>query len=62
MCKMYISNLVCEDCGNVFPIPRKQSERRGKGHVKHLWCYKCTGVTAHIEQAERHLEKTMSVC
>lgn len=57
MSKMYISNLVCECCSNVFPVPRKQSERRGRGHVKHIWCYKCMEVTAHVEQAVRYAEK-----
>lgn len=63
MCKMYISNLVCECCETVFPVPRKKSGRRGKGHVKHLWCYKCKDVKAHIELADRHLEKDiMAIC
>ena len=31
---------VC-DCGAEFPIYRKGGNLRGKGHIKHLWCYKC---------------------
>lgn len=46
---MVISYLICEECGSTFPIPRKRYQLRKRGHVKHLWCYRCKKVTAHIE-------------
>lgn len=46
---MVISYLICEECGGTFPIPRKRHQLRKRGHVKHLWCYRCKKVTAHIE-------------
>lgn len=41
--------LICSECGNVFPIFRKVNKLKKDGHIKHLWCYKCKDVTAHIE-------------
>ena len=36
-----IENYKCSECGSVFPIPRKCGKKRGKDHVKDLWCAKC---------------------
>lgn len=44
---MIITNLKCEECDNVFNIPRKNGDKRGKGHVKHVWCFICKETTAH---------------
>lgn len=45
--KMITTNLKCEECSNIFNIPRKHGEKRDRGHIKHIWCYKCKKETAH---------------
>lgn len=57
MCGMVISNLTCECCGSKFPIPRKRTQRRPDGHIKHLWCIKCKIETAHVE-IRNNIEET----
>lgn len=49
MALMETSRLLCEECGNEMLIPRKRGWRREKGHVKHMYCYKCGKVTGFIE-------------
>jgi hypothetical protein len=44
--------LKCECCNSVFPIWRKIGRNKSQGHVKHLHCYSCKKVTAHIELDE----------
>lgn len=41
--------LECEVCQNVVTIRRKRSKMREKNHIKHMYCYKCKEVHAHIE-------------
>lgn len=41
--------LICSQCNNVFTIFRKVNRQKKDGHIKHLWCFKCKEVTAHIE-------------
>jgi len=41
--------LKCSECSNIFKIRRVRARCKPKGHVKHLWCYKCKKETAHIE-------------
>lgn len=36
-----ISELVCTQCNNKFPIPRRCSSRREKNHIKTIWCPYC---------------------
>lgn len=45
--KMIQTNLKCNECGNVANIMRKDGEKRKKGHVKDLWCWKCKKETKH---------------
>lgn len=42
--------VVCEVCGNIMVIPRHPRRDKRSGHVKHIWCFKCRNVTAHIEK------------
>lgn len=44
--------LRCLECGAIFPIWRRLSSNRARGHVKHLWCYRCRKRTPHVEQYE----------
>jgi hypothetical protein len=44
--------LKCDCCGNVNPIFRKKSKQRDKGHLKHMYCYKCKEIKAHLEVKE----------
>lgn len=39
-----IHEFICPDCGRRFPIPRKKSNRREKGHVKDIYCPFCREV------------------
>lgn len=49
-----ISWLKCSECGEWFPIPRRESEKRKRGHIKDLWCVKCKKITPHIEYIEKY--------
>jgi hypothetical protein len=44
--------LECEVCENLVTIRRKRSKMKEKNHKKHMYCYKCKEVTAHIEVKE----------
>ena len=55
-----ISNFVCPECANKFPIPRPKSMRRGKRHVKDLWCPFCKKTVKTIEYKPKDLFVTMS--
>ena len=50
--KVAPSMLRCSVCGRPQWIWRRQARRRGRGHVKHLWCPTCEERTAHIEELE----------
>lgn len=43
------SDLVCLECGNVFPIPRKTANQRKIYHIKDIFCVCCKKKTKHIE-------------
>lgn len=43
------SDLICPECGNIFPIMRRTSIQRKSYHIKDLYCYKCDRLTKHIE-------------
>lgn len=45
----FISHLICPNCGLVFPIPRKKSSKRGKNHIKDLYCPHCRKVQKFVE-------------
>lgn len=48
--KNYVDTyLECCDCGNVVKIWRYISRQKEKGHIKHLYCYKCKNTTPHKE-------------
>lgn len=44
-----ISDCVCPQCGKKFPIPRKASKYREKGHIKDVWCPFCMEVVSMKE-------------
>lgn len=44
--------LVCECCGNHVQIRRKRNKMREYDHIKHMYCYKCKEVQAHVEKGE----------
>ena len=58
--KFEISNFICIKCGNSFPLPRPQSCRRGKNHIKDLWCPSCRNKVKMIEIRPRDTFKSMS--
>ena len=55
-----ISQFVCQECGKQFPIPRAKARRRGKGHIKDLWCPFCQKQVKTIEYRPRDFYTTMS--
>ena len=46
---IYISELRCEECGAIFPIPRRRAKQRENEHIKDLWCYRCQNITKFKE-------------
>jgi hypothetical protein len=47
-----ISYFVCPGCNNLFPIPRKKSRKRNKGHIKNLYCVFCGEIVKTMEVRE----------
>lgn len=47
--KFEISNFICPECRNKFPLPRQKSKRRSKGHIKDLYCPFCKKVVKTME-------------
>ena len=43
------TELVCLECGNIFPIYRISGREKKTGHIKHLYCPICFKETAHYE-------------
>ena len=37
------------ECGLIFPIPRKKSAAREKGHIKDIWCPSCEKIRKFFE-------------
>lgn len=44
------SILRCTVCGGTFPIQRRASRKRPKGHVKTMWCPWCKRVRQFREK------------
>jgi len=49
------AHLKCGECNNPVQIFRKRHRMKEKGHVKHMWCFKCKETTAHIELKEKDI-------
>ena len=47
--KYTTSYFICPECGGTFPLPRKKSKRRDKGHIKDLYCVYCGKVVKTTE-------------
>ena len=47
--KTISSNLICPECGNIFPIPRYSGRYRCYNHIKDLWCPYCRDTTKMVE-------------
>lgn len=43
------TELICSECGSIFPIMRKYNNQRETYHIKDLFCYKCAKETKFIE-------------
>ena len=54
-----ISNFICQECGNSFPLPRQNNRKRNKKHIKDLWCPHCKKVVKTIELREDDFFITM---
>lgn len=39
-----ISNFECPGCGNLIPLPRRNTKKRENGHIKDLFCPYCNKV------------------
>lgn len=55
-----ISQFVCQECGNKFPIPRAKARRRKEGHIKDIWCPFCHKKVKTIEYRPRDFVETLS--
>ena len=44
-----ISYCVCPNCEKMFPIPRRNSLKRNKGHIKDLYCVYCNQIVKTTE-------------
>ena len=50
--KLVIENYNCENCNNIFPIPRNKGQLRNKKHIKDIYCIKCKKITKHLNIKE----------
>ncbi len=48
-----ISYFICSECGNIFPLPRRENKKRNKGHIKDLYCIHCNKVVKTTEIRNR---------
>ncbi len=37
----------CERCRSMFILYRHHQHDKPKGHIKHIWCYRCKKVMPH---------------
>ena len=44
-----IHDFKCPDCGNIIPLARKKSRRRGRGHKKDIFCPFCKEMKTFTE-------------
>lgn len=49
------SDLLCSECGNVFPISRTIKGQRPLYHIKTIYCPTCKRSTDHIEVKDSDL-------
>lgn len=56
--KFISSDLICSECGNITPIPRKKNFERNKYHIKDFYCHNCDKITKHIELKDADLVKS----
>lgn len=47
--KVVRTDLMCIDCGNIFPIARTTKHQKNEFHIKDLYCYKCKKITKFVE-------------
>jgi len=44
-----ISTCICQECGFKMPIPRCHGQKRGRNHIKDIWCPRCGKETKFLE-------------
>ncbi len=49
MIKTIKTDLICSECGNIFPISRKANKQKKELHIKDLYCPSCKKQTKHFE-------------
>ncbi len=54
-----ISNCMCPQCRNKFPIPRKANRSREKGHIKNIWCPFCKEIVGMKEMRYNDYEEVI---
>ena len=52
MTKTIKTYLICPECGNIFPIIRKESKQKKAFHRKYLYCPVCKKTTNQLEMKE----------
>ena len=49
MIKTVKTDLICSECGYIFPIFRKANKQKKELHIKDLYCPLCKKDTKHLE-------------
>ena len=49
MTRTRLTQLVCPECGTIFPMMRKVGKQKDVSHRKWLYCYVCKKETNHVE-------------
>lgn len=47
--KTFTTEHKCQECNAITTIHRKMAKRKERGHIKHMYCYRCHDTTAHAE-------------
>lgn len=55
-----ITEFICPQCGNKFPLPRPSGRKREKGHIKDLWCPFCQEKVKFKEVKSNEVHTTLN--
>lgn len=55
-----VSDFVCQECGEIIPLPRLKAEQRENGHVKDLYCPTCKKMSKFKEVTYKNAIRTMA--
>ena len=52
MTKTIRTDLICPECGSIFPIMRRENKQKNSFHSKYLYCPTCKKITNQLEMKE----------